>query len=190
MELSGVLPAIRCMKDFDKVLDSDIENIILLETRISQLGNLVRYSKQKNKKVLVHVDLIQGLKSDEYGVEYLIRELKVDGIVSTRGNVITLAKKNKVLAIQRIFALDSLAIKHNIKMVDRFRPDYIEVLPGIIPSIISEIHEYTGLPIIAGGLIRTEEDVYNAFRGGAKAVTTSQSTLWNLSISGESYIMS
>ncbi|WP_077624397.1 glycerol-3-phosphate responsive antiterminator [Sediminibacillus massiliensis] len=179
VQLQGVLPAIRSMKDFDQVLSSDKECVIFLESRISQISSLVAYAKKSGKKVLVHADLIQGLKADDYGVEYLVHDLKVDGILSTRGNVISLAKKHKIIAVQRLFALDSQAINHNVKLVERLKPDYIEVLPGIAPSILAEINERTGLPIIAGGLIRTDQDVKNALDSGAVAVTTSRSELWN-----------
>ncbi len=178
-KLEGVLPAVRSMKDFESVLRSHHENIIFLECRLSQISSLVKYTKQQNKKVFMHVDLIQGLKVDEYGLEYLINDLKVDGIISTRGNVITTAKKHNVIGIQRLFALDSHAINHNLKICKRIKPDYIEVLPGIIPNILKEIHEETGIPVIAGGLIRTKEDVSHALNGGATAITTSNKDLWS-----------
>ncbi|MDC3412142.1 glycerol-3-phosphate responsive antiterminator [Aquibacillus sp. 3ASR75-11] len=177
-ELKGVIPAIRNYKDFERALESNHKYIIFLETRISQIGNLVRYAKQKNKKVLVHTDLIQGLKADEFGMEYLLHELKVDGIISTRGNVISIAKKHGILAVQRLFVLDSHALDHNIKIMNNVKPDYIEVLPGLVPKMIKEINERTGLPIVAGGLIRTKEDIQNAYDGGAMAVTTSRTDLW------------
>ncbi|UFT98614.1 glycerol-3-phosphate responsive antiterminator [Radiobacillus kanasensis] len=180
-ELSGVLPAIKHAKDFEKVLKSKKQKyMVFLESRLSQIPNLVRYAKRENKKVLIHADLIQGLKADEYGIEFLIRDVKVDGIISTRGNVIGLAKKHNLLAIQRLFVLDSHALEHNLKIINNVKPDYIEVLPGLIPKIIREVNESTNLPVIAGGLIRTEEDVENAMDGGAKAVTTSNSSLWDL----------
>lgn len=179
-ELKGILPAIRNMKEFERLLKSDHEYIIFLETRISQVKNLVKTAKSYNKKVLLHVDLIQGLKADEYGVEYLVREIKPDGLISTRGSVIALAKKHRLLAVQRLFILDSQALTHHLKISQNVRPDYIEILPGLIPSIIKEIQEATGVPVIAGGLIRTREDIENAYKGGAQAVTTSKTELWNL----------
>ncbi|MBB6453590.1 glycerol uptake operon antiterminator [Salirhabdus euzebyi] len=178
--LQGILPAVRNLRDFEKLLTSKHEYIIFLETRLSQLAGMVKYAKRENKKVLIHADLIQGLKGDEFGIEFLIRETNVDGIISTRGNVISLAKKNNLIAIQRLFLLDSHALNHNLKIVENVKPDYIEILPGIIPKMIKEVHENTGLPIIAGGLIRTPEDVDNAFKGGASAVTTSNNELWKL----------
>ncbi|NEY73467.1 glycerol-3-phosphate responsive antiterminator [Bacillus mesophilus] len=166
------------MKDFEKVLKTDHEQIIYLETRLSQVEIIVRYARKHNKKVFMHADLIQGLKPDEYGLEYLIHNVKVDGLVSTRANVIEFAKKHKVISIQRLFALDSHALERNLKMSKKFQPDYIEVLPGILPNVIKEIHEETKIPVIAGGLIRTEEDIQQALNSGAFAVTTSDRALW------------
>lgn len=176
----GVLPAIRRMKDFDRVLKSENHStIIFLETRLSQLKSLIDYTKRYKKKTLIHFDLIQGLTADEYGMEYLIRNIKPDGILSTRGNLINLAKKNGLLAIQRMFLLDSLALEQNVKLSRRFQPDCIEVLPGVIPNIIEEIYQQTNIPIIAGGLVRTRQEVNNAFEAGAIAVTTSNTELWD-----------
>ncbi|WP_461178506.1 glycerol-3-phosphate responsive antiterminator [Virgibacillus ainsalahensis] len=174
----GILPAIRKMKDFDKALKTSHESIVLLESRLSQLKSMVDYAKRANKKVFIHVDLIQGLKADEYGMEFLIREVKPDGILSTRGNVIGLAKKHQLLAIQRMFLLDSTALDHNLKLIERVQPDCIEVLPGLMPSIIEYIYKKTNIPVIAGGLIRKEEDVTAALHAGALAVSTSQTELW------------
>jgi glycerol uptake operon antiterminator len=68
-----------------------------------------------------------------------------------------------------------------VKGVINFRttqPDFIEVLPGIMPKIIKEVHEKSGICILTGGLIRTVMDVENALSAGASAVTTSKKELW------------
>ncbi|APC49112.1 glycerol-3-phosphate responsive antiterminator [Virgibacillus halodenitrificans] len=175
---SGIIPAIRKMKDFDKALDTSYDSLVFLETRLAQLKSLVTYTKRANKKALVHFDLIQGLKADEFGMEYLVREVKPDGILSTRANIIKLAKKHNLLSIQRIFLLDSLALDHSLELIKRIQPDSVEVLPGRMPSIIKEIYEQTKVPVIAGGLIKTEEDVSAALKAGAHAVSTSNRELW------------
>ncbi|MBT2218193.1 glycerol-3-phosphate responsive antiterminator GlpP [Virgibacillus dakarensis] len=179
-ELNGILPAVRDMKDFEKLLTSDHEYIIFLESRLSQIKSLVNYSKRNNKKVLVHADLIQGLKTDDYGVEFIFREIKPDGIVSTRGNVISLAKQHDILAVQRMFAVDSHALENTIQIINRVKPDYIEIMPGIIPALITEVSDRTGIPVIAGGLIRTDAEVQRAYDSGAKAISTSDKALWGL----------
>lgn len=180
MELQGILPAVREMKDFEKLLSSDHETIIFLESRLSQIKSLVTYSRRSKKKVLVHTDLIQGLKTDDYGLEFIFREIKPDGIISTRGNVITLAKQHQIVAIQRMFAVDSHALENTIQIVNRTKPDYIEIMPGIIPKMITEVSQRTGIPVIAGGLIQTDEEVRNAYEAGAQAISTSAQELWEM----------
>ncbi|GAE91943.1 glycerol uptake operon antiterminator regulatory protein [Gracilibacillus boraciitolerans JCM 21714] len=178
MKLEGVLPAIRTMKHFEHLLKSEHELLIILDTRIAQLPQIVQHAKKFDKKVLVHADLIHGLKVDQYGMEYLIRHIKVDGVISTRANVISMAKKSNILAIQRLFAIDSSAVDKNIELTKQTKPDYIEVLPGIIPTIIHQIAYMTRIPVIAGGLIQTNEDVNQALNSGAVAITTSCIELW------------
>ncbi|MDX8044532.1 glycerol-3-phosphate responsive antiterminator [Gracilibacillus sp. S3-1-1] len=180
MKLEGVLPAVRKMKDFEYILKSEHDTFIVLETRIAQLPQIVQYAKKYNKKVFVHADLINGLKVDQYGMEFLVRHVKVDGIISTRANVISMAKKSNIVAIQRLFAIDSSAIEKNIELIKKTQPDYIEVLPGIVPNVISEIIELTGIKVIAGGLIKTEKDIQNALESGAVAITTSNKELFVL----------
>ncbi|MEC5423028.1 glycerol-3-phosphate responsive antiterminator [Virgibacillus sp. C22-A2] len=177
-KLKGILPAVRNMKDFDLVLKSEHEIIVLLETRLSQVTSLVKHAKDNDKKVLIHLDLVQGLKTDSFGFEFLLRNVKPDGVISTRGNMISLAKKNKLIAIQRLFALDSHALKRNIDIIENSKPNYVEVLPGVVPYIIHEIGDKTDIPVIAGGLIRTKEEIKKAYKGGAIAVTTSNTELW------------
>src|SRR5699024_11491866 len=168
------------LKGFEDALESDHRWIVILEIRLGQLRSVLDHAKRAKKKVLLHIDLVQGLKADEYGLEFLINDLKVDGIVSTRASVIELAKKRGVLAVQRMFLLDSLSLQTDGRIASKFLPDYIEVLPGKLPEIIQEIHEQIDIPIIAGGLINEPADVENAYRAGAVAVSTSTKSLWNM----------
>ncbi|WP_243387487.1 glycerol-3-phosphate responsive antiterminator [Bacillus kexueae] len=174
----SVLPAIRSMKQFDRFLKSDFEYGVLLDSHLGQVKNLVMAAKASNKKLLIHVDLIQGIKNDEYAAEFLCQEVKPAGLISTRSSVIAKAKQKKVYAIQRLFLLDTGAMEKSLELIRKYQPDFIEVLPGVIPSIIEEIKETTGIPILAGGLIRTKEDVQQALNAGATAVTTSREDLW------------
>lgn len=77
-----------------------------------------------------------------------------------------------------MFLLDTSAMEKSMEFVGKHRPDFIEVLPGVVPDLITEVRERTGIPIFAGGFIRTKEDVEKALEAGATAVTTSNTTLW------------
>lgn len=178
---STILPAIRDLKDLDKVADSNYEYVVLLNTHIGQLKSLVKMLHDHDKKVLLHADLVQGLKSDEYAAQFLCRDIRPEGLISTRKNVLLTAKKAKIITIQRLFLLDSIALESSYNMLDSIKPDLIEVLPGVIPHIIKEIYDKTNVPIIAGGLIRTIDEVNAAIEAGAAAVTTSNRELWESS---------
>jgi glycerol uptake operon antiterminator len=177
-ESQRILPAIRKIKDLEKLLNSPFEYIVLLDSHIGQLKNIVDLTKSHDKKLLLHVDLVEGLKNDEHAAEFLCQSIKPAGLISTRANVIGKAKQNGLLAIQRVFLLDSSALDKSYALLERTQPDFIEVLPGVMPHIITEVHERVGIPIFAGGLIRTVIDVENALNAGATAVTTSQAELW------------
>lgn len=174
----SIVPAIRHMKDFDQLLQTDYEYLVLLNAHIAQVKPLVRRAAEQGKKMLLHADLIEGLKSDEYAAEFLAQEIRPAGLISTRNNVVLTAKKKGLIAIQRLFMLDTLALENSYVQLEKTKPDYVEVLPGIMPRIIREFLEKTNIPVLAGGLIRTEEDVRLALEAGAAAVTTSRKALW------------
>ncbi|MGE9754894.1 glycerol uptake operon antiterminator GlpP [Bacillus inaquosorum] len=173
-----ILPAIRNMKQFDEFLNSSFSYGVILDIHLGQLKGVIREAQKHGKNMMVHVDLIQGIKHDEYGSEFICQDIKPAGIISTRSNVIAKAKQKKIYAIQRLFLLDTSAMEKSMEFVGKHKPDFIEVLPGIVPSLIREIKEKTGIPIFAGGFIRTEEDVEQALKAGAVAVTTSNTKLW------------
>ncbi len=79
-----------------------------------------------------------------------------------------------------MFLLDSIALDKSYSLIERTQPDYIEILPGIIPEIIQEVYDKTNILVISGGLIRSEKHVKLALDAGARAVTTSNESLWHI----------
>ncbi|MEC2074949.1 glycerol-3-phosphate responsive antiterminator [Metabacillus fastidiosus] len=175
-----ILPASSNLKDFEKFLRSPFEIGVFLEMHIGQLKNINELAKHHGKKMIYHVDMIQGLRNDDYATEFICQEFKPYGLISTKSNVILKAKQKKVKAIQRIFLIDSHALEKSYRLVEKTKPDYIEILPGAMHWMIKEVKDRLKTPIFAGGLIRTEEEVYRALEAGASAITTSKAELWNL----------
>ncbi|MFC0216481.1 glycerol-3-phosphate responsive antiterminator [Paenibacillus chartarius] len=173
-----ILPAVRRMKDLEKLMLLDYEYIIVLDIHLGQVKPVADMVKAHRKQLILHADLIEGLKNDEYAAEYLCQHIRPAGLISTRSGVIATTKKNGLLAIQRLFLLDTNAVEKSYALIERTQPDYIELMPGVIPHMIAEVHARTQIPVFAGGLIRTVEDVERALEAGASAVTTSQSELW------------
>jgi len=173
-----ILPVVREMRGFEKLMKSNYQYIVILGIHIGQLRSVMKVAEKQNKKILLHADLVSGLKHDEYAAEFLCKEIRPEGIISTNTKVIQTAKKKGIMGIQRLFLLDSMALDTNLKMLRKSNPDYIEALPGVVPDIITEVKEATGIPILAGGLIRTEEDMKASLHAGADAITTSKKSLW------------
>jgi len=54
-------------------------------------------------------------------------------------------------------------------------------MPGIIPRVIKRIKsEIPEIPIIAGGLIESKEDIMDVLKSGGIAVSTSKESLWDI----------
>lgn len=173
-----ILPAPASIKQFEKFLESPFEIGVILETHLAQIKHITNMAKIAKKQLFFHADLINGLKNDEYGTQYLCQEFKPFGIISTKSSVIQQAKKCNVISVQRMFMIDSHAIERSFKSIEKAEPDYIEVLPGSVPHMIKEVSERFNFPIFAGGLIRTAEEVEEALSAGAVSITTSKVELW------------
>ncbi len=173
-----ILPAIREMRDLEKLVKTDYPTCVLLDAHIGHLQSITDLLKQHSMEMYIHVDLTRGIAHDEFGCEYLIQKFKPKGIVSTKPKVIKKAKTLKVTTILRVFIIDSHALKRSIVLIQQVKPDFVEVLPGVASKVIQKIYDETKTPVIAGGLIDLEEEVQEAVTSGAEYVTTSNKTLW------------
>ena len=48
--------------------------------------------------------------------------------------------------------LDSQSVRTGLELANTARPDVVEVLPGILPEVISDVRHRCGRPVIAGGM--------------------------------------
>ena len=173
-----VIPAARRIADFEEMIKYPFEYVVMLPIHLAQLRLVKDLAQSHRKKMILHADLIQGMKSDEAGAQYLCQEIKPDGLISTHAQVLEMAKKRGVMTIQRIFLLDSHSLETSLRVIRTVEPDYIELLPGVIPELITEVYEATKIPILAGGFLRTPTHVEQALQAGAIAITTSNKELW------------
>ena len=176
-------PVIAAVKDdraLQRALDSECQVIFLLYGNVVNVDALVQRVHDKNKICIVHMDLVEGLSSREVAVDGLVKLCRPDGIISTKAAMIRRAQQLGLLAIQRVFLLDSMSLSTLLGQLDTVHPDFIEVLPGILPDIIREITEKTQIPLIAGGLIRGKQDVFQALQAGVVAVSTSSQAVWEM----------
>ena len=69
-------------------------------------------------------------------------------------------------------------MKNVKKQMEQTRPDFIEILPGLMPGVIANVKKEIGHRVIAGGLISHKEGILNALDAGATAISTTNSKLW------------
>ncbi|GAI97972.1 unnamed protein product, partial [marine sediment metagenome] len=146
---------------------------------IFNLPQIMEECKKYNKLVFLHMDLIKGIGRDREGLIYLAKKELCNGIVTTKNNLIDTAKKQGLIAIQRLFLLDSAALKTGEQILKHNQPDAVEILPGIAaPYFIEHIYKKLLCPVIAGGLISDKNEIEKLFQKGVLAISTSRKELW------------
>jgi len=177
-----VIPAIRDILDIPEALERGNEVLFLLTGDIFDLLRIKEEFMASSKALfLLHLDLVKGVARDQAGIRFLKRNVGIHGVISTHANLIQYARKESLATIQRLFVIDSESLKKGMSLVKNCRPDGVEILPGmILPYIINEIKQANFPPVVAGGLIKTRQDVSVVIQSGAIAISTSRKELWAL----------
>ena len=179
LEDNPIVAAVKDEKELELALESDIQVIFVLFGNILNIKNISEKIFNSNKIGVIHIDLIEGISSKEVSLRFLIENTKFQGIISTKPQVIRSAKRLGLIAVQRVFMIDSLS-KENIKnhLVDEC--DAVEILPGLLFKIIKELSLSLNKPLIAGGLISDKEDVMEALKCGATCISTTKKEIWSM----------
>lgn len=143
------------------------------------ISEIVRQIKDAGKIAIVHADLISGLAAKEISVDFLRRSTQADGVISTRANMIQRAKELNMIAILRVFLIDSMALDSALS-AKNLKPDAIDILPGLMPSMLRKVRQLTGLPILTGGLITEKKEVMQALEAGALAISSTAPAVWQM----------
>lgn len=157
-------------------LSSPIEILFYLKANINTLSDKIKEAHENGKHIFVHIDLAEGLAKDKAGLECLIH-MGCDGVITTRSQIIRFARDMGILSVQRCFALDSQGTSCINDLLDVSSPDMLEIMPGVIGKVIEKFSRGK-IPVIAGGLIETKQEVTTALTHGATAVSTGKQDLW------------
>ncbi len=174
----SIIAGVKDIADLDAALESGCEVIFLLCGSVFNLRECVEKAKKKNKIIFIHVDLVEGFSRDAVALKYISEQIKPDGIISTKNNLLKAAKSLGMLTVQRVFIIDSLSIGTAIKASQTINPDAVEIMPGIMPRITKQMSSSLEVPVIVGGLISSEEEVTLALENGALGVSSSSKKLW------------
>ena len=141
----------------------------------------MRQVRSAGKLPVANLDLLTGFAQDADGIEFLAAE-GIAGVVSTRQSVLRAARSQGMIAVQRTFIVDSIAVGNIIRALQHFLPDAIELLPAAAaPLCVATLHTaQPQLPVIATGLVTTMRQVDDLIRCGVSSAATSNVSLWVL----------
>ena len=162
--------------ELEKALTAPPEILFDLRASLPKEAERIKKAHAAGKAIFVHIDLADGIGKDKTGIEYLAT-LGVDGIISTRGQMIKFAREAGLLTVQRFFALDTKGLDSIHELLESSAPDLIEIMPGVISKVIEKFSGGS-IPVIAGGLIESKPEVMDALSQGALAVSTGKKELW------------
>lgn len=176
-------PIVASVKDADSLqaaLASDCEVIFVLYGDLVSITEIVEKIHTAHKLAIVHVDLIEGLSNHEVAINFLKDTVRADGVISTKANMVRSAGKAGLIAIHRVFLVDSKSYNNLGKLHSQSRAHCLEILPGAMPKVIGWVIDDVDVPVIAGGLVCEREDVVAAIGAGAVAVSTTNQDVWKL----------
>lgn len=179
LESNPVIAAVRNNYELQQAVKTNCSVIFLLSTNILEINEQIEVIHGYEKSVFIHIDLAEGIGKDNYGLNF-IKQCKADGIISTRTNLIKAAKEIGLKTVQRFFIVDSHSIDTALESSKISGADMVEIMPGIIPSVMKVLSHKLSVKMIAGGLIDTKQQIIEAINAGAYAVSTSKKELWYL----------
>ena len=189
MDFPAVLrkrPIIAAFRKIESFVIEELDNIdviLILGGSIFDLPPIVKLARTFKKIVFVDIDLLKGIGKDAAGIRFLAKESKINGIVTTHGNLIKSIQQEGLFAIQRLFILDSESLAGSLNAIKKSNPDAVDILPGLIlPKIFKIIKTKISIPIIAGGLITEEDDIREILASGAIGISTTDHRLFQFSI--------
>lgn len=167
----------------DAALVAEASLVFLQGCELADLSRILDWFKSgpaARLPIMLHIDLLAGLTSDEAGLRYLAGLGRVDGIITVRPHMVAAARKQGLASILLIFLQDGRAVDRGLHIIEQSQPDIIELVPGAAALEIAPAFANVPMPRIAGGLIRTADLVRRLLDSGCNAISTSTADLWHL----------
>jgi glycerol uptake operon antiterminator len=180
LEQNPVIAAVQNVEDLEIAIKSQVNTIFLLCADIFNAKSLVNRIRNAGKSALIHIDFLEGIGKDAKAIDYIIQIIQPDGVISTKSSHIKIAKEKGMFTIQRFFLIDNKSYEMTIKSVKSIQPNMIEIMPGVMPGIIQRITGQLSIPVIAGGLISSKQDIMDVLSAGALGASTGKKVLWEL----------
>lgn len=177
-EISPIITAVKNEEGLNHAMGTESTVVFILYGTILNIQKIVDQIKDHDKLAIVHVDLIAGFSSKEVVVDFIRENTRADGIISTKPMLVRHAIELGLVGGQRTFLIDSMALDNMKKQLESFKPDFMELMPGVMPGVLKTVRQVTDIPLVAGGLLSDKKDIMAAFDAGVDAVSTTKEQLW------------
>jgi glycerol uptake operon antiterminator len=179
LRVHPVIPGLRSLADMPAALDAPSRVVYLLAAGLSTIDEYLQALRQRDKEVVVNLDLFAGLSRNAEAVEYLAAS-GCAGIISTHSDVLAVTRGLGLFAIQRTFMIDSDSVTSTMRSLRNFVPDALELLPApVAPRLLPHLRErYGSVAAVGGGLIADLREADSLIRQGLDAVSTGNPDLW------------
>ncbi|GIN93760.1 glycerol uptake operon antiterminator regulatory protein [Siminovitchia terrae] len=167
---------------------SQIEKLIKYKQNISaatlMTGNILSVKKyidllhKEGIPVILHIEKIEGLKADHYGVDFIIEYVKPFGILTTKKSIMKQAKSKGAFVIQMVFLFDTVNYQNVLDSLDNITVDMLEIMPCRATDLISEIVTLSPVPVVTGGLLTDLRYVKEVLSTGVASLATSNVDIW------------
>ncbi len=167
----------------DTALVAEASLLFLQGCELADLADILGRLKKgplAHLPIMLHIDLLAGLSSDDAGLRYLAGLGQIDGIITVRPHMVAAARKQDLASILLLFLQDGRAVDRGLHIVEQSEPDLIELVPGVAALEVLPQFANVPMPRIAGGLIRTADLARRLIDAGCDAVSTSTADLWQL----------
>lgn len=176
-----VIPVVETRTQLVQALDHTPAKIVLLRhCNLFDFSSLLESAHRQGFAVWVHIDHIDGINTDEAGIQYIAEYFHIQGVISHHPKTLALSKSFGLETMQRIYAVDSTGLETALESIDLDHVDILNICPAlVIPHIATFLKRTLPLPFIGSGLISTQEQIRTVLQAGAAGVTVLQSELWS-----------
>ncbi|MDR3096726.1 MAG: glycerol-3-phosphate responsive antiterminator [Paraburkholderia sp.] len=178
-----VIATLYGVEEIDCFMQSAAEVAIVANVDLRKLHRVVAALTKADKYVIVNIDSCDGLSQDKGGVEYLA-DIGVTSLVSTRVATIQRGNRAGLVTMQKVFVTDRSTWPRSVKALEQSDPNLVQLMPAPMLARLSAQDRKVLPPIVASGFVCNEADVLGILGGGAVAVSTSDTELWNLDLEG------
>ncbi len=159
-------------RGFESALNSICQNIFLMRSNIFTIKDLSVKAKENHKNLFIFLDSMEGYMKNSWGLEFILKNIALDGIISSNPNILKQSKEMGVFCLGYYPIYNEISIENALNEIKETRPHGIIMLPGILIETISLFSKEINVPVIASGLMSSPILIKNSLKAGALGACT------------------